>query len=314
MLRPFMRAVLAASLCGFVGFNASAQPNKPFRIGLMADFTALPFLVAEQEGLFAAAGVKAEFKIFRSAVERDAALQAGALDGCNADIIALISNRNGGYDLKAVASAENRFSLVAGPALVAAARAAGRAPRVSDLEGASVGLSSNTVIEYVVDTLMSASGVASYRKTDVSRIPVRLELLIQGKLDSASLPLPFDELAVAEGGVIVADSVSAGLDPDIFMFYASDLAARPGDYRALWKAADAARAHIAADPDKYRQLLVDRLGFPEDQARLIRFPDFPKYRPVEEAETWRASAWMIGKGLMTKPAVFADLVAPGLLP
>jgi len=307
-------AAVAAISIAAGGVPAAAQAAKPLRVGLMADFTGLPFLVAEKEGLFAAQGIKPEFKIFRSAVERDAALQAGALDGCNADVVALVSNRNAGFDLKVVASAENRFSLLAGPAIVARAKQAGRAPRAADLAGASIGLSNNTVIEYVVDTLMASAGVSDYRKTDVARIPVRLELLSQGKLDAASLPLPFDELAAASGCVIVADSVSAGLDPDLFMFFAADLAARPTEHRALWKAVDAARALIAQNPDKYRPLLAERLGFSEDQARTVVFPAFPKYVPTGPAEIARVSAWMIGKGLMQRPAVYADLVGSGILP
>lgn len=280
----------------------------------MADFTGLPFLVAEKEGLFAAEGVAAEFKIFRSAVERDAALQAGALDGCNADVIAAIANTNAGYDLRIVASALNRFSLIAGPALVARAQKAGREPTAADLAGASIGLSSNTVIEYVVDTLLTAAKVADYRKTDVARIPVRLELLLQGKLDAASLPLPFDELAEAGGARIVADSVSAGLDPDLFMFYQADLDGRRTEYRAFWRAVEAARIRIGSNPEAYRGLLSQRLGFSEEQARTVAFPPFPKYAPTPAAEIARASAWMLARGLIGKPVAYADLVAGGILP
>lgn len=311
----FRMLIAAASLSAASLVFASPVPGtKPIRVGLMADFTGLPFLVAEQEGLFAAEGVKADFKIFRSAVERDAALQAGALDGCNADVIAAIANRNGGYDLRVVASALNRFSLIAGPAIVAKAKKAGREPTAADLAGASVGLSSNTVIEYVVDTLMTAAKVSNYKRTDVARIPVRMELLLQGKLDGASLPLPFDELAVGGGCRIVADSVSAGLDPDLFMFYAADLKARADEYRAFWRAIDAARGKIAANPDKYRPLLSQRLGFSDDQAKTVAFPAFPKYAPTSAAETARASAWMRKKGLIEKDVAYAELIATGILP
>ena len=316
-----MKPVFSRPTCFFLtlfaaaaAFAAPPRPAKPIRVGLMADFTGLPFLVAEKEGLFAAEGAAAEFKIFRSAVERDAALQAGALDGCNADIIAAIANRNGGYDLKVVASALNRFSLVAGPELVSRARKAGREPTIADLAGTSIGISANTVIEYVLDTLMAGANVKNYRKTDVARIPVRLELLLQKRLDAASLPLPFDELAVSEGCRIVADSVSAGLDPDLYMFYAADLAARPDAYRAFWRAVDAARTRITAAPDKYRPLLSERLGFSEDQARSVAFPPFPEYSQIPAAEVARASAWMVERGLIRSPVDHAAIVMDGLLP
>jgi len=291
-----------------------AQSTKPIRMGLMADFTGLPFLVAEKEGLFAAEGVKPEFRIFRSAVERDAALQAGALDGCNADIIAAIANLRGGYDVRIVASALNRFSLLAGPGIVSGAKKEGRKAGLQDLADASIGISKNTVIEYVVDSILGANGVSGYRKTDVARIPIRLELLIQGKLEGAALPLPFDELAVAEGCLILADSVSAGLDPDLFMFYAADLDSRKDAYRALWRAADAARGRIASNPDKYRYLLAERLGFSEEQARTVSFPPFPRYTPTSAAEIERASAWMLEGGLITKAASYQEIVAQGILP
>lgn len=314
-MRPSLFRLGAAAL--FIAFSASlavSDEAAPVRIGLMADFTGLPFLVAEQEGLFAAEGVKADFKIFRSAVERDAALQAGALDGCNADVVALLANRNAGYDLRVVASARNRFSLIAGPSIVAKAAKAGRKPSLADFAGASVGLSKNTVIEYVVDAILTKAGVGDYRGTDVSRIPVRLELLTQGKLDAASLPLPFDELAEASGCAIVADSVSAGLDPDLFMFFSKDLSSRQDSYRRLWKAVDAARTLIAKNPDKYRPLLSARLGFSDDQARTVAFPEFPKYAPTGTEEIDRVSSWMVSRGLIAVPAVYSDVVAAGILP
>lgn len=315
---------LAAAIALAVGFvpstvfaadvSAAQAGASPIRVGLMADFTGLPFLVAEQEGLFAAEGVVVEFKIFRSAVERDAALQAGALDGCNADVIAAIANLRGGFDLRIVASALNRFSLVAGPSVVAAARKAGHEPTIADLAGTSIGISKSTVIEYVVDSLMTRGGVTNYKKTDVARIPVRLELLLQGKLEAASLPLPFDELAASEGCVLVDDSTAAGLDPDLFMFYRSDLAKRTEAYRALWRAVNAARGLIAANPDKYRPLLSGRLGFSDDQAKSVVFPAFPKYAPTSSAEIARASDWMEARGLITKKVTAAEIIATGVLP
>jgi NitT/TauT family transport system substrate-binding protein len=119
---------------------------------------------------------------------------------------------------------------------------------------------------------------------------------------------------VAEGCLILADSVSAGLDPDLFMFYAADLDSRKDAYRALWRAVDAARGRIASNPDKYRDLLSEKLGFSEDQARTVTFPLFPRYAPTSAAEIERASAWMLKSGLITKAASYQEIVAQGILP
>ncbi len=291
---------------------AREADSKPVRIGLMADFTGLPFLVAEREGLFAKEGISVAFSIFRSATERDAALQSGALDGCNADVISVLSNRRAGFDVQIVASALNRFSLLLGPKAAAAVRGSGREPALSDLVDAGIGLSRNTVIEYVVDSLMD--GVGAYKKVDIPRIPVRLELFLQGELEGASLPLPFDELAVSGGAAIVADSVSAGLDPDLFMFYRAELEGRPETYRALWRAIDAARLLIEADGSKYRDLLSSRLGFSTEQAASVAFPAFPVYAPTSMAELDRAATWMLGRGLLETKGDLQAAIAQGILP
>ncbi len=303
----FLVLTLAAAALSALGQREAA--HKAIRIGLMADFTGLPFLVAEKEGLFAAAGLPVVLSVFRSAVERDTALHAGVLDGCNADLIAALASRRAGYDVKIVASALNRFSLVASPAV--AAGASGHGLGLADLSGASIGLSRNTVIEYVADSLIDPIVI---KKIDIARIPIRLELLLRNQLDAAVLPLPFDALAVAGGGAIVADSLAAGLDPDLFIFYAAELEERPDSYAALWRTLDEARGLIEENPDRYRSLLSSRLGFDQTQAASMPFPAFPPYVPPSDEQIQLAAQWMVRVGLLTTTAVTENAVAKGLLP
>ena len=57
-------------------------------IGLMPDTDSVPFIVAREKGFFAEEGVEVTLQPFKSAMDRDAALQSGQLDGAVSDLLA----------------------------------------------------------------------------------------------------------------------------------------------------------------------------------------------------------------------------------
>ena len=59
---------------------ASGSTGGKLRVGLLPIVDVLPIYVADSEGLFKAQNLDVELSLFASALERDAALQAGQLD------------------------------------------------------------------------------------------------------------------------------------------------------------------------------------------------------------------------------------------
>ncbi len=59
----------------------------------------------------------------------------------------------------------------------------------SDLAGVPIGISKNTIIEYVTDRLLAAEGLDQKKitKKSVPVIPERYQLLLQGQLKAATL-------------------------------------------------------------------------------------------------------------------------------
>jgi NitT/TauT family transport system substrate-binding protein len=257
----------------------------------MPDLTGLPFLVAEREGLFAARGVEVRLTVFKSALERTAALQAGLLDGCNADAVALVLARKGGFGMVAAFESPNRFSFVAAP---------GKPASLAAMSGARVGISRATVIEYLMDAMLSHAGASPAQAIDIPRIPDRLALLLQGGIDGAILPLPFDELARESGCAVIADSAALGIACDLFMFDERDLAKRPAAYKAMMAAISEAALRIDRDPGPYRAILSEKLGFSEAQARSIAIPLFGAYRAMPLEAIAEATRWALGKGLISE--------------
>ena len=177
-----------------------AIDDTPIRVGLLPIIDSVPFYLAEEEGLFQAAGLNVQFETFTSALERNVALESGAIDGQLADLIATGLINGEEHKVSIVKTTYRATADVAMIALVAGADSGIETP--ADLEGTSVGISTNSLIEYHLDLYLDEAGLArdSVEKTEVAAIPVRMELLSQGQLDAAVLPEPLITLAVNAGG------------------------------------------------------------------------------------------------------------------
>ena len=93
-------AMLAVAGCGTGSQSAGSGKMQELSIGLMPDTDSLPFLIAEEKGYFADEGVKVDLKPFKSAMDRDSAMQSGHLDGAVSDMLAAAFAKDGGFDVK----------------------------------------------------------------------------------------------------------------------------------------------------------------------------------------------------------------------
>ncbi len=282
---------LAAQAPGAAAAQGSAAE---LRIGVLPDADSLPLLVADAEGLFAAEGVKARLVPFKTALERDAAFQAEAVDGAVSDLLAAALAAQAGFDQRVASLTDGRYGLVSAPG-------SGLAKPV-DLAGVEIGISANTVIQYAADYLLTKAGVPpqAIKGLAVPKIQVRMELLLSGQLKAACLPEPLLTVARARGATLVGASDDAGLSAGVILFAGPVLDSRLADvtafYRAYWRAASA----INADPARYRRFLVDKAGFPEEARDAFTFVRYAKPRLPAEADVAAVMSWMKAKGLLTK--------------
>jgi NitT/TauT family transport system substrate-binding protein len=292
------------TLAAVVLAAASGAPAaaSPLRLGVLPDADSLPLLVASEEGLFAAEGLEARLASFKTAVERDAALQAGAIDGAVSDLLAVALAVQGGFDVKATSLTDGRYGILVSPGSSVGS--------LGGLAGKSVGISSNTIIQYAAETMLLRAGVAQadIKSLAVPKIQLRMELLLAGKLDAACLPEPLLSVARAKGAALLAASDDAGLGAGVIVFSRAALDGRLPDiaafYRAYWKAA----SKINAAPEAYRSFLVDKAGFPAEVRDSFRFVAYKEPRLPSEADTGAVLAWMKAKGLLAKDIPASSLV------
>jgi NitT/TauT family transport system substrate-binding protein len=306
-----MRVACAAFIAALAAQAAVAEASPAsgaLKVGVLPDADSLPLLVADAEGLFAAAGAAVSLVPFNTAVERDAALQAGAIDAAVSDLLAVSLANQGGFDLRATSLTDGRYGIVASPGSGIAS--------LSDLAGKSIGISSNTIIQYAAETMLTRSGMApaDIRGLAVPKIQLRMELLLAGRLDAACLPEPLLSVAVAKGARLLASSddigPGQGLHAGVIAFSKASLDGRPADIAAFYRAYKRAAEKIDAAPDAYRTFLVDKAGFPSVVRDSFAFVVYEKPRLPSDADIGAVVSWMRAKGLL-KRELKADLLVDG---
>lgn len=310
--------MLAAALAGCAGpattpatGGSNPTPANPVvRIGTLPTEDSLPLWVAQRDGLFAKAGVDVTITVFASAVERDAALTAGAIDGEMGDIIAATALREGGVPVKiatvmlGATPKEGRFGIAVKPA--------SKVTKLSQLAGVPIGTSSATIQEYVLDKLMAAAGVSAdkVKTVEIKKVPVRFEQLMAGAIDAAALPEPFLSLAAKTGAKVVADDTKGDNISQTVMIFSEKYLNATGSAAALSKVLgvwDVAVDSINANPNSFRQLLVDQAKLPAPLATSYAVNTYPKAQLPTTDEVNSVIEWMTGKGLIKTPVTYADL-------
>lgn len=273
-------------------------------LGAIPSIDVLPVVIAEQQGYFKTRGVAVKLELFQSARDRDAAFQAGALDGMYCDMVSVCIYRNAGTDLKITGLSCGEYALVA-------AKGSG-ARSAADLLGKRVAISENTLIEYILDTMLEQSGMAAgdIQKLAVPAVPVRLEMLKAAQTDAALLPEPFAQMAVNDGGTALLTATGIGLYPSVIAFTEAKLEERSGEIAAFWRAYDDAADYLNSRPvSEYEDIIIQSAGYPESMKGRITLPEFPR-RTMPDAEALEAVVeWASAKGLCKANLAAPDMVA-----
>jgi NitT/TauT family transport system substrate-binding protein len=275
----------------------------------------LPMYVAAQEGLFEKHGVRVEFIPVGSAPERDSILNTGQADGMINEIVSTLFYNKDEPVVQIVRFA--RVATAEHPMFHVLASQASGITTVEGLEGAKVGISQGTVIEYITDRLLEAEGLepGAVEAVAVPGIPDRMTLLSSGELQAAVLPDPFSFLAMQSGAVVVVDDSShPEFGHSTITFRTEVIEAQPEAVRAFLAAIEEATALINADPGKWTGLLVERELVPAPLQGTYEIGPYPT-AGVPSAEQWNdVLAWARDKGLIDKDVSYETSVNAGFLP
>lgn len=292
---------LLALSCTGGGRGSTAATG--LRIGAMSSMDYLPYVVACDRGIYDSLGVNVEIVKFFSANDRDAAFQSGNVDGTVIDLTGAVMQQAAGTDLKVVMKHDGVFTLVA--------RSGAGIESVSGLKGRNIAVSRNTVIEYSTDKMLQQSGVdpASVVKTEVNKIPLRLEMLRSGQTDACILPDPFATMALADGGVSLGTTGDAGISVTATVLTGDALRNKAEAVSLLIEGYNLAVEYMRSHPvEQWRDIIVKDAGVPE---ALLPSVSLPEYMPASlpSAEDVRSTVqWLESKGLVSSDYDMSQLV------
>lgn len=302
MTRNAFFVLLAAAL--FLAPHTPATAQEPLRIGILPIVEALPFILMEEEGK----PENLEIVVFNSALERDAALQGGQVDGCITDPVAAAIMAGRGMDVVLASlilgsdPTEGRFAIVAAPG------SSIESPQ--DLKGVPIAISSNTIIEYVTDSLLTGAGLREdeIAKEEIKKMPVRFQMLVSGQVQAATLPDPLAHFALSKGAKLIIDDTGGENISQVVLMFTGEALEEKGDHiRQMYRAYDRHVDSINGSPDSYRQILVERARLPKPISSTYAVDHFPKAQLPDADAIERVIQWAREKDLLKEPVTFESL-------
>ncbi|MFN2183707.1 MAG: ABC transporter substrate-binding protein [Anaerolineae bacterium] len=327
-MRTFARWTLLAILilaafvlvgCGGEDRSSTAtQPpieTKSLKIAVIPVIDILPLHVADQEGFFEQLGVDVELVPVKSAQERDTLMQTGQVDGMLTDLLSPVLFNQKEAQITVLRTARKVYP--GSPLFSILARPGSEIASPLDLAGVDIGTAQNTVIAYITERMLENAGLSADQisSQEVSAIPVRFELLVNGEIPAATLPDPLASGAVAAGAVVVVDDTSVPeLSQSILAFSTETVQAQPEAVRKFLAAWEMAVEELNSNPEKYNDLLIEEGRVPESIQGTFRMPPFPEAGVPTPAQLADVVEWSIDKGLIEEDIPYERMVDDSYLP
>ncbi len=274
------------------------QEVEELKIGVMSSMDFVPLAVAKEKGIFDKYGVKVDIQKFYSANDRDAAFQSGNLDGTVIDYTGAILQKSGGVDLKITSACNATFYIMTGP----------NSPirSVKDLKGKKIAVSRNTVIDYCIEAALQSVGMSGndIEKQEVNKIPIRLEMMINGQTDATALPDPFITIASGRGAVSIVSMEELGYSLTGFIFSSEAIKHKNKQIKAFYQSYNEAVEYIQTHSlNDIKSILINDIGFSPELVDSVKLPHYTSAEMPKDKDIQATLDWLRSKDLI--PADFS---------
>ena len=279
--------------------TSSKQKSTTFNLnlGVMSSMDYLPLAVAQKSGYFEEEGLKVTMHKFFSANDRDAAIQSGNLDGSILDYTGAAIQKAGGVDLYFTSQCDGTFEMIAGKHVNLSSN--------QNMKGKNFAVSRNTVIDFCTDMMLKNESIKESEiiKSEINKIPLRLEMLRNAKIDLTVLPDPFSTIAKSDGNTVVASLDDLDLHVTGIVFTKSAIANNKEAIKAFYRAYNKAISDLASKPvSDFHDILISEAGFPEALVSNVKLPNYRLATTPNANDLKAVSVWLKEKELI--PADF----------
>jgi len=291
---------------------SAASPDMPtLRLGILPVLDTLPLFVANDEGFFTEEGLSVELIPFNSALERDAALKGGSLDGYFGDLLNTILLNSSGEDLRIIATSyhthpqHRMFALLASPK--------SGITSIQEAKNVPVAISIASIIEYLLEEIMTREGIASedIKKLEMRMIPIRYQMLIGNSIKLALLPEPLASKAVVEGAIPIADDRKLDTTLTILAVKETHLTGNRTLLPRFLRAYSKSVTLINNNPLRFMDTIINKTRFPVSLKESFVMPTLPAPVPPSRADVARVVDWLLQRNLIPGQIPYEEIVWSG---
>lgn len=285
--------------------------NLSLKIGMMPAVNSLPMIIAEHQGYFEEEELEVELIMFKSQTYRESALQTNEIDGSISDLINALNAADNGFDLKATSYTDGLFSLMAAPGseLTSVEAWNGR-------ESVETGLLETSIVNYVSERSLEAVGADPAKIDLIStlHLPNRLEMLLAGELEAASLPEPVATVARLQGARDLVTTEVMNSTPGVLVFTPKAVDEKSEALTRFYRAYNRAVEDLNAGAERFTEVIIEKGEFPPVVAGKLNLPVYSPARVTTREEFADVADWMEAKGLLDEAAAYEELVIDEFIP
>lgn len=274
--------------------------NEPLRFGTLPAESAIPIILAEENGYFDKENVEVDITSFSSPNDRNAAAQSGELDGMIGDVMTALSFKEGGIDLTITSDINEEFKLLSSPD--------SGITDIKQLDGKDVSLIPKLLLEYIMDEIAAKNNIA-YEVVSIPSIPARYEALLENQIDSVIFTEPQATALQLNGAHVLASSSEYGIKGGTILFSDDSVAEKSSDIAAFYRAYNQAVDYMnTTDAAEYSTVLTE-YNFPETMGDYLKNKkeDYSKATIVTEEQYESIEQWTKEKEMISKDYMYEEL-------
>lgn len=281
--------------------NETAAPSgEEFTIGIMPAESAIPIILAKENGYFEEFGIKVKIQSFSSPNDRNIAVQAKELDATIADVMTEAAFMKNGIELMITSDIIEDFKILSSPD--------SGITEMSGLAGKKVSLVPNFILEYIMDQFAAQNGF-TYDIVEIPSFSGRAEALISNQIDGVVYTEPQAGMLVNQGAHLLGSSKEAGIKGGTLLFTKEMIQNKPNDIAAFYKAYNKAIDYMNATESSEYGSILTAYQFPEAFTTYLSGikGDIPYADMISKDQFDNIIAWTLDKGQIEKTYTYEEL-------
>ncbi|EEH97118.1 MULTISPECIES: ABC transporter substrate-binding protein [Clostridium] len=275
LLLVVMSLVMTISLIGCTSNKVKVEENNTIRLGVMSAADSAPILLAQEKGYFEEEGVNLELEIFTNGATKQSSIQAGELDAAMLSMIQFLNNVKGGLQAKITTTTDGMFPIVL-------------SKDFKEKKDVKVGLMEVSVINFLADQYLTDYNV---EKVFINEMPLRMQALMENKIDMAVLPEPLASNAELKGLEKRVYGDPDDYTPNSIIFTDEFIKNNPNTVKGFHNAYNRAIEDIVNNPNEAKDILISKLELNPQIKDLIVLPTYHKTRVPDETYIKEIEDW-----------------------